>query len=145
VPLRQQVVDTIRDLGSLLAINAGLLLLNVVPVIGSIGALVLGVYFDGFIFGRDYLDFPMSLRAYPRELKNRLARNHRWQTVGLGAAVFAFNLVPLIGSALNAGAAVGAVLLFHRWPDGRPHETTATGTPNRPTLESQDTPVTSSR
>jgi uncharacterized protein involved in cysteine biosynthesis len=78
---------------------------------------VLGVYFNGFIFGADYLDFPLSLRGMRRRAKRDLCRAHRWQTIGLGAGVFAFNLVPIIGSVLNAGAAVGAVLLFHRWPE----------------------------
>jgi uncharacterized protein involved in cysteine biosynthesis len=119
VPLRHQVVDTLRDLAALLGINAGLLLLNLVPFIGSLAALMLGVYFNGFIFGAEYLDFPLSLRGLRRNAKRDLCRAHRWETVGLGTGVFAFNLVPLAGSVLNAGAAVGAVLLFHRWPESR--------------------------
>jgi CysZ protein len=116
VPLRQQVIDTLRDLASLLVINAGLLLLNIVPAIGSIVALVLGFYFDGFLFGADYLDYPMSLRGMRRRAKRDLCKAHRWQTIGLGGGVFAFNLVPVIGAILGAAAVVGAVLLFHRWP-----------------------------
>ena len=119
VPLREQVLDTLRDLASLLVINAGLLLLNIVPVIGSITALALGIYFDGFIFGADYLDYPMSLRGMRRRAKRDICKVHRWQTIGLGTGVFAFNLVPIIGSILGAAAAVGAVLMFHRWPEGQ--------------------------
>lgn len=121
VPLRHQIIDTLRDLGALLVINAALLPLNLVPLVGSLLALVLGFYFNGFIFGADYLDFPLSLRGLRRNAKRAICRAHRWQTIGLGTGVFAFNLVPIIGSILNAGAAVGAVLLFHRWPQSPIH------------------------
>jgi len=137
VPLGQQIVDTFRDVGALLAINIGLLLLNIVPLVGSVAALLLGVYFDGFIFGRDYLDYPMSLRGMPRAMKLQLARSHRWQTIGLGTGVFAFTLVPIIGSVLNAGAAVGAVLLFHRWPEAQSlTKTSREGSPPAPATAS---------
>ena len=137
VPLGQQIVDTFRDVGALLAINIGLLLLNIVPLVGSVAALLLGVYFDGFIFGRDYLDYPMSLRGMPRAMKLQLARSHRWQTIGLGTGVFAFTLVPIVGSVLNAGAAVGAVLLFHRWPEAQSLTTTPpAGSPPAPATAS---------
>ena len=96
-------------------INAGLLMLNVMPVIGSIAALLLGFYFDGFIFGADYLDYPMSLRGMRRRDKRDLCMSHRWKTIGLGGGVFAFNLVPVVGAILGAAAVVGAVLMFHRW------------------------------
>jgi CysZ protein len=138
VPLRQQVIDTLRDLASLLVINAGLLLLNVVPVIGSIAALVLGFYFDGFIFGADYLDYPMSLRGMRRCDKRDLCKSHRWQTIGLGGGVFAFNLVPIIGAILGAAAVVGAVLMIHRWPEA---ETIAFASRLRPT-PAQPVPAT---
>jgi len=138
VPLRQQVIDTLRDLASLLVINAGLLLLNVVPVIGSIAALVLGFYFDGFIFGADYLDYPMSLRGMRRRDKRDLCKSHRWQTIGLGGGVFAFNLVPVIGAILGAAAVVGAVLMFHRWLQAQVMEI---ATPPGPTA-AQSVPAT---
>jgi CysZ protein len=115
VTFRYQVIDTMRDLAALLGINAGLLLLNVVPGIGSVAAAVLGVYFDGFLLGFDYVDLPMALRGQRRAEKLALARRHRWETTGLGTAVLLLNLVPILGAVLLATAAVGAVLMHRRW------------------------------
>jgi len=118
VPFWYQVADTFRDLAALLAINAGLLLLNVIPALGSVAAIALGVYFDGFLFGRDFLDYPLSLRGYRRREKLELCRAHRWETTGIGTCAMLSGLIPLAGAVLGAGAAVGAVLVHRGWEAG---------------------------
>ena len=120
VPFAYQVYDSVRDFATLLAINIGLLTLNIVPVIGSIAGVVLTLYFDAFIFGRDYLDFPMSLRGMRRADKLAVCRAHRAETVGLGTAVFLLNLVPVVGSVFLATAAAGSVLTYKRWREEGP-------------------------
>jgi uncharacterized protein involved in cysteine biosynthesis len=117
VPFAYQVADTFRDVAALLAVNVGLLALNVVPLVGSVIGLVLTLYFDAFIFGRDYLDFPMSLRGMRRADKLAACRARRAETVGLGAAVFLLSLVPVVGSVGLATAATGSVLMYQRWRD----------------------------
>ncbi len=97
-----------------MAINGGLLLLNIVPIVGSIVAICGGMYFQWFILGLDYLDFPMSLRGIRREQKRAFAKHHRWHTLGLGAAVFLLILIPAIGAIFLTTAAAGAVLLHRR-------------------------------
>ena len=119
VPFAYQVADTLRDTAALLAINVGLLALNVVPLIGSVVGLALTLYLDAFIFGRDYLDFPMSLRGMRRVDKLAACRAHRAETVGLGTGVFLLNLVPLVGSVGLATAAAGSVLTYKKWRDER--------------------------
>lgn len=114
VPLRQEVADAFRNLGALIVINGGFLLLNVVPVLGSVVATVGSLYFDCYIFGRDYLDLPLALRGIRRADKLAFCRRHRGHTVGLGAAVLLFNFVPLIGAVPLSTAAAGAVLLHRR-------------------------------
>jgi uncharacterized protein involved in cysteine biosynthesis len=117
VPFGYQVVDAFRDLASLLLVNVGLLALNLVPLVGSLVGLVLTVYFDAFIFGRDYVDFPMSLRGMRRADKLAICRARRAETVGLGTAVFALNFIPVVGSIGLATAAAGSVLMYKRWRD----------------------------
>jgi uncharacterized protein involved in cysteine biosynthesis len=111
---RYQVADTFRDLGALLVINTGFLLLNVVPVIGTIVGTAGALYCNCFVFGMDYLDFPLSLRGLRRAEKRAFGKRHRGHTVGLGAAVFACNFVPIVGSVALSTAAAGAVLLHRR-------------------------------
>ena len=132
VPFTYQVADAFRDAAALLAINFGLLALNIVPVIGSIAGLTLTVYFDAFIFGRDYLDFPMSLRGMRRADKLAVCRAHRAETVGLGTAVFLLNLVPVVGSIGLATATTGAVLTYQRWCDAGTAPPGGTGSTTRP-------------
>ena len=112
--LRYQVGDTLRDFGALLVINGGFLLLNFVPVLGTVVGTAGALYFDSFIFGMDYLDFPLALRGLRRAEKRAFGRRHRAHTVGLGAAIFLFNLVPVVGSVVLSTAAAGAVLLHRR-------------------------------
>ena len=120
VPFSYQVVDAFRDLGALLAINAGFLLLNIVPVLGSAVGLIGSLYFDCYVFGRDYLDFPLALRGVRRDEKRRFCREYKGQTVGVGAAVLLCNFVPVVGAVVLSTAAAGAVLLHRRLRGSRP-------------------------
>ena len=49
----------------------------IVPVLGSIAALGLTLYFDSFILGREYFDYPLSLRGLDRSQKRAFAKAHR--------------------------------------------------------------------
>jgi CysZ protein len=120
IPIRAQIVDTLRDVGSLLVVNVGLLALHFIPVIGSVAAVVLTLYFDWMIFGRDFLDFPLSLRGWRRADKRAFTHRHRPHTLGVGAAVFLFNFVPVVGSVVQSTAVAGAVLLHRRLVDAVP-------------------------
>jgi CysZ protein len=115
VSLRHRLVDGLRDLRALAAINGALLLLHLLPGIGSVMALLLGLYFNASIIGRSYMNLPMDLRGVRRQQRLDLVREHRWETVGLGGAVLLFGFVPFLGSVLLATAAVGAVLTYRRW------------------------------
>lgn len=109
-----QTVDVLRDFAALTAVNLGYLLLGFVPVVGPPVALVGSTYFNCFIFGVEYLDFPLALRGMRRREKWQFARAHRGHTLGLGAIVLLLNFIPVLGSVLLASAAVGSVLLYRR-------------------------------
>jgi CysZ protein len=112
--LTYQAIDVVRDVSALALINVACLLLNFVPVIGSMTAPFVAFYYDSFIFGMEYLDFPLALRGWRRDQKWAFARRHRWHTVGLGAAVLLCNFVPILGPVMLSCAATGAVLLHRR-------------------------------
>lgn len=114
VPLWYQVTDAVRDLAFLSAIAIGCLLLNLVPVLGSIAALLIGGYFDAFVFGMEYLDYPQALRARGRRVQREFARQHRAVTLGLGASVTLLTFIPVLNSVLLTTAATGAVLLYRK-------------------------------
>jgi uncharacterized protein involved in cysteine biosynthesis len=112
--LTYQAMDVVRDVSALAIINVACLLLNLVPVIGSMTAPFVAFYYDSLIFGIEYLDFPLALRGWRREEKWAFAKRHRWHTAGLGSAVLLCNFVPILGSVMLSSAATGAVLLHRR-------------------------------
>ncbi len=119
--------DSVRDAFTLLGINVGFLALHLFPVLGTIVAVVATLYCDWLVLGGEYLDLPLGLRGLRREEKQSFRKQHRLQTLGLGAAVMLFGFLPLVGSVALITAAVGGVLLYHeRTGTGRvvPYSTT---------------------
>lgn len=114
VPFLYQVIDAVRDLAWLTTIAAGCLVLNFVPVIGSVAAFFVGAYFNCLAFGIEYLDYPQALRARDRRAQRAFARQHRAATLGLGAGAFLISFLPLLGAVLLTTATTGAVLLYRR-------------------------------
>lgn len=113
VSLFHHVHAAFRDLLALGGVTLLCLVLHVVPAAGSIASACITFYFSFFTCGVEYLDYPMALRGMRRKEKLAFARSNRSSTLGLGAAVFFFNFVPVVGSIVLTTAVVGAVLL-HR-------------------------------
>jgi CysZ protein len=87
-----------------------LLALGLVPVVGTIAALVLGYYFAARGAAYDCYDAVLSRRDLPYAQKIAFLERHRGRTLGLGGAVAAMLLVPGLNLvALGLGAA-GATL-----------------------------------
>ena len=115
--LYYQTVDVLRDFAFLVVVSVGCLLIALVPVVGAALGGAIALYYDSMIFGVEYLDYPLALRGWRRRDKWRFAERHRPYTLGLGAAVMLLNFLPIVGSVLLAGAAVGGVLTYHRLED----------------------------
>jgi CysZ protein len=113
VPFAYQVADTLRDVGFLAVVNAACIAVQIVPGIGSVLGACGGYYFNCFTFGLDFFDHPLALRGMRRKEKRAFAKRHRAYTLGLGTAVLAITLLPLINAILLTTAVTGAVLL-HR-------------------------------
>jgi CysZ protein len=113
-----QLRDAVRDVLVLIGINLGFLCLHIVPVIGSIAAVGGSLYFDCYLLGSDYLEFPLELRGRDRTAKREFAQRYRAHVLGLGAIVLLISFLPIIGSVLLTTAAPGAVLLHRRLEGG---------------------------
>jgi uncharacterized protein involved in cysteine biosynthesis len=112
VPLLYQITDALLDLAALTAVAVGCFLFGWIPVVGAPVALAFGLYFDCFVFGMDYLDYPQALRARGRSVQRGFARRHRAATLGLGTSVMLITFIPLLSPVLLTTAATGAVLLY---------------------------------
>jgi CysZ protein len=115
LPLLQEVADTAWDSLLLVAINLLFLLVQfVVPVVGAVVGIAGSYYFTCFALGREYWDYPLSLRGLRRKEKHEFARRHRWHTLGLGTAVMILFLIPIVNAVLLTTAVTGAVLLHRK-------------------------------
>jgi CysZ protein len=114
VTLKAQIIDAVRDISLLLSVNIGLLVLHIVPVIGSLVATVASTYFNLLILGGDFVAFPLDLRGMRRAEKRAFIKRFRFHTLGLGAAVILLLLIPVVGAVLLTTAVTGSVLLHRR-------------------------------
>jgi CysZ protein len=114
VPFSYQVADTLCDVGFLALVNAACIGVQIIPGIGSILGVCAGYYFNCFTFGLDYFDHPLALRGIRRKEKRAFAKRHRAHTLGLGTAVLALTLLPVINAVLLTTAVTGAVLLYRQ-------------------------------
>jgi uncharacterized protein involved in cysteine biosynthesis len=91
-----------------------LLVLHIIPVVGSVAAVGGSIYFDCWVLGLDYFEYPLGLRGKARREMRQFCKAHRLQTLGLGAAVLLMALVPVLSAVFLTTAATGAVLLHRR-------------------------------
>ncbi len=109
-----EVADTFLMLGSLLLTYFIFFLVGFIPIIGALIAIVGSTYRTWFLFGFDFIDYPLSLRGIRRADKCAFVRRHRAHTLGLGSAVVLLEFLPIINSVLLTTAVIGAVIVNRR-------------------------------
>lgn len=88
------------------------LALNLVPVIGSIAATVIGGLLTTFFLTREMLDGPLSRDRLPFGAKLELLKGHRALTVGFGAATAGLLWVPGLNLVSIPCAVIGGTLMY---------------------------------
>lgn len=119
VPVAAQVMDSLRAVFKLLVVNVAVLVLHLVPVVGSMAAVAIGLYLDAYILGAEFLGYPLELRGKRWLERQAFAKQRLGATMGLGIVVTALMLIPIVGAVFQTTAIVGAVLL-HRELTGLP-------------------------
>ncbi|MCE9544700.1 MAG: EI24 domain-containing protein [Planctomycetia bacterium] len=115
ISMTAEVVDSLQDVAVLVMFTLLWLGVGFIPLVGPPVALVGSSYFNWFLFGSQFIGYPLSLRAARRRARINFCRKHRPHTLGLGACVFACQLVPIAGAVLLAGAVTGGVLLHRQF------------------------------
>lgn len=110
--LGRTLVHELARLGIYLAWMVPLLLLNFVPVIGTIAFSVGGFILTARFLAYNNLEYCMARREWRFARKRQLLRDHRSLTNGLGMGVALVLLVPVVGLLSVPMAAVGGTLLF---------------------------------
>ncbi|PKL40068.1 MAG: hypothetical protein CVV44_07580 [Spirochaetae bacterium HGW-Spirochaetae-1] len=101
-----------RMLGLLLGANILLLVVNFIPLVGSILYTILSFSTTAFFLGFQFFDFPLERRRFAFREKLTLLWRFRALTAGVGTGFFLASLIPLVGFlSLNLGT-MAATLLF---------------------------------
>lgn len=110
---------------------AGLFLVGLIPVVGSVASAVLGAIFTATIISREFTLQAMQVRGLDAATRRAVHRRWRWRRLGFGLAVQLCYLVPL-GAVLSMPAAVAAGTTLARQMLGEPVARQADGDSKRP-------------
>lgn len=102
--------------GSYFALLIPILLLNFIPLVGTVLATALGMLLSAYFVAMEYCDPLLERRATPRKQKSGLIREHIWFAGAFGLGTNFLLLVPLLNFllmpiAVMGGTALGIVLL----------------------------------
>jgi len=109
-----ELVDALIDVGSLLLMWLMLLLVGFLPIVGAPIGLLASTLWSWYLSGYDYLSYPLSVRGMRRKQRHQFTWQHKKVTIGLGAAVVLFELIPVLGAVMLVPTTVGAVLLHRK-------------------------------
>ncbi|RQP09000.1 MAG: hypothetical protein EAS51_13100 [Microbacteriaceae bacterium] len=100
---------------------AGVFLVGLIPVVGSIASAAIGVVFTATIISREFTLQAMQVRGLDAPARRAVHRRWRWRRLGFGLAVQLCYLVPL-GAVLSMPAAVAGGTHLARRMLGEPVE-----------------------
>ena len=111
--LGRSVVNQVLKLVFFGAIQAALLLLQLLPGIGTVLHPVLSTFVGVVFLGFEYLDYPLDARHLSVPDRFRWLGRHLAEALGFGAVLFPVLLIPFVGYACLPLAVAGASLLAH--------------------------------
>lgn len=88
-----------------------LFVVQLVPVVGNVVAIILGAFFMGWVLALELTSVPFERRGLRYGRRKRELRRHRRLTLGFGAATFLCFLIPLGAVIFMPAAVAGATLL----------------------------------
>lgn len=104
----RSIVVELQKAGFFLTIPLLLLILNIIPVLGSVIYLILASLFAAFDIGFNFMDYPMSRKLWTFRQRIRLGWSNRYYLVGFGSIA----LIPFFPYIFSAPLVVGGTLLF---------------------------------
>ena len=106
------VGQELRRLAFFVVVSLALLLLHLIPVVGSAANLVLGGWFAFLFFSLEYVDLPMARRRHRFSRRLGVVWSNRATSTGFGAAAALFLWVPLLNFVCIPAAVIGGTLLY---------------------------------
>ena len=94
-----------------LAVGLGVVVLGLLPVVGAVVGVVLGVLVSGWLLAGELLARPLEARGMDRAARAEVLRRDRGAVLGFGVATQLCFLVPLGAVAVMPAAVAGATML----------------------------------
>ncbi|GAA4915598.1 CysZ protein [Stackebrandtia albiflava] len=117
--VKQSIVDGLRLLAVSLPLSVLLFLIGLIPVVGTIVALVLGGLVGGWFLAVEVTSYPFNRRGIRYRQYRAMLAKRRPMAVGFGVGIFLLFLIPL-GAVLVMPAAVAGGTLLARDVLGEP-------------------------
>ncbi len=111
VGLLRGIRDGARLLGLGAATALGMVVVGLLPVVGTLAAAVAGYGFSAWLLAGELLSRPLEARGLTAADRSALYRGRRGPVLGLGVSVQACFLVPLGAVVVMPAAVVGATML----------------------------------
>lgn len=106
------VSNEIKKLSIFVGLQIALLLLNLLPAIGSIVYAICAPLLTIFFLAFEYLDFTLSRKRIKFGDKMKFISDNKGACMGMGAAFFFTTVVPFINFFVMPVAVIGATLLY---------------------------------
>lgn len=113
-PLGRGIGDGLRMLLPTLFIAVALLLLGLIPLVGTALAAVLGTFFGGWFLAVELTGLGFDARGRTLRERRQELRDRRGLTLGFGVATYLLFLVPLGAVIVMPAAVAGATLLTRK-------------------------------
>ncbi len=97
--------------GTGVALGLGVVVLGLLPVVGAVVGVVLGVVVSGWLLAGELLSRPLEARGMDRAARAEVLRRDRGAVLGFGVATQLCFLVPLGAVAVMPAAVAGATML----------------------------------
>ncbi|WP_062520397.1 EI24 domain-containing protein [Demequina silvatica] len=116
--LRRGLAEALVTVAISLGVSLVLLLVGLLPVVGSATAFTVGALVGGRLLAIELTAYPMARRGVvARRDRVRALKPYRLRVIAFGALIFLLFLLPLGAVLAMPAAVVGATLLVRRLPD----------------------------
>ena len=106
----RSAVDGLVLAGTGVALGLGVVVLGLLPVVGAVVGVVLGVVVSGWLLAGELLSRPLEARGMDRAARAEVLRRDRGAVLGFGVATQLCFLVPLGAVAVMPAAVAGATM-----------------------------------
>lgn len=107
----RSLADTLRLLALTIVVSLGVLLVGLIPLVGTVIGAVLGAFVGGWFLALELCGFPFESRGLRLRDRRHALGARRARTLGFGVVTYLLFLVPFLAIVVMPAAVAGATLL----------------------------------